>query len=215
MATQRDGSDLMDKLNPNGARGICTAPWRAVSSQAIAQGEQQHRDLSRRPVGSWLEHLLLITTSISHQAGRQLSHGQEYDVSTKFLHDMVAVVSTDHRAIIYAAVMERHKTFLPSIHGAEGARSQCDIGDKGHVKKTEAEEVDEEAKEEAKEAKKEEKRALEAAHFQSMLALIDGAPTSDPLCFPLSPFSPSPLSHLSPFPPFPPPPFPPLPKPRT
>jgi hypothetical protein len=26
MAKQLDGSDLIDKLSPNGARGICTAP---------------------------------------------------------------------------------------------------------------------------------------------------------------------------------------------
>jgi hypothetical protein len=48
-------------------------------------------------------------------------------------------------------------------------RRQCYFDDKGHVKKTEAKELDEEAKEldeEAKEKAKEEKRALEAAHFQ-------------------------------------------------
>jgi hypothetical protein len=57
--------------------------------------------------------------------------------------------------------MEHYKTFLPFME--QEVRIQCCFDDKGRVKKTEANELDEEAKEEATEEAKEEKRALEAA----------------------------------------------------
>jgi hypothetical protein len=59
-AKQLDGSDLMDKLNQNCARGVCTAPC-ALRSQAIVQGNNTviFMPISPRPVGSWLGHLLI------------------------------------------------------------------------------------------------------------------------------------------------------------
>jgi hypothetical protein len=65
IAKQLGGGDLMDKLNPNGVRGICTAPC-ALSSQAIAQGNNAvifmlHAHPGGLWIRGWLEHLLITT----------------------------------------------------------------------------------------------------------------------------------------------------------
>jgi hypothetical protein len=68
---------------------------------------------------------------IVHQV--RSTHGQEDDISIKFLHDMVAVSTGDHCATAYATAMMHYKTFLPFVE--QQVRSQCDFDDKGHVKK--------------------------------------------------------------------------------
>jgi hypothetical protein len=124
MAKQLDGSDLMDKLNQNGARGVCTPPC-ALSSQAIAQGNK-HRVIFMpitEACGVVAGAHLLITTTLPTKSTAQPTAKKAMWVSAKFLHDM-ARVSTGHCATVYATSMEHHmRPFCPPwSSGAGGAK---------------------------------------------------------------------------------------------